>query len=59
MSLKAVLEFVLNVESYYIIEYPYQGLFSFNSVIYQKKDGKRVVHHSYVGTCNPLPNLTQ
>ena len=42
MSLKGVLEFVLNIESYYIVEYPYQGLFYFSTSIYQLKDGKKV-----------------
>jgi hypothetical protein len=37
MSLKAVVEFIINIESYYIIEYPHQGLFSFNTRIYQLK----------------------
>ena len=42
MSLKGVVEFVINIESYYIIEYPYQGLFSFNTSIYQLKEGRKV-----------------
>jgi hypothetical protein len=42
MSLKAVVEIVLRVESYYIFEYPHQGLFSFHCTLYQLKEGVKV-----------------
>lgn len=42
MSFKGVVELVLHIDSYYIVEYPHQGLFSFNCSVYQLKEGKKV-----------------
>jgi hypothetical protein len=36
MSFRGVIEFIINLESYRIIEYPYQGIFSFHVSLYQK-----------------------
>ena len=35
MSFKGVIELVVSLENYFIIEYPHQGLFSFHISIYQ------------------------
>lgn len=42
MSFKGIIEFVVNLQSYYIIEYPQQGLFSFHFRIYQALQQRKV-----------------
>lgn len=64
MSMKAVVELVLHIDSYYIMEYPHQGLFSFHCSVYQDKPDTRVQHIQYqtwaipyqiMPNQNPLP----
>lgn len=43
MSFNAVVELVLHLENYYILEYPHQGLFSFHCSIFQLKEGQPVI----------------
>lgn len=47
MSLKGIIELMIRIESYYIIEYPQQGLFSFHITVFQSQGKKRVYLYLY------------
>jgi hypothetical protein len=55
MSLKGMVELVIWLESYYIVEYPQQGLFNFRLRLYQGRNKKRVSLTPH----RPSPSLTK